>query len=332
MPLEPNASAYDPFERGSFPVGERTVVAEDERRERSFPCEMWYPATANRRDAGACPGAYPLILFSHHSGGNRMASSYLCRHLAGHGYVVAALDHSEISARDLARAEGETPERKSARMASWIESRVPDLRFLLDVVLEGSIWNAEARVDPAAVGAIGHSFGGWTVLAATELEPRIRAVVALAPAGSSKPRPGILPAQLDFAWGRDVPTLYVVAENDVSLPLAGMRELFERTPAAKRMAILSRTDHLHFVDDVERHHEAVRSMELPPELAWLREEMRPISELLSGEEAHLAVRALALAHVDATLKKRDDAARFLDDDMEKALAARGVRCTIVRPE
>jgi len=49
----------------------------------------------------------------------------------------------------------------------------------------------------------------------------------------------------------------VVAENDVWLPLAGMYELFERTPATKQLIILRRADHVHFMDDVEEVHETV---------------------------------------------------------------------------
>ena len=63
---------------------------------------------------------------------------------------------------------------------------------------------------------------------------RIRAVAALAPAGSSRRKPGILPVTLTFSWGRDVPTLYLVAQDDVTLQLDGMYELFERTPATTR--------------------------------------------------------------------------------------------------
>ncbi len=88
-----------------------------------------------------------------------------------------------------------------------------------------------------------------TALAATAEEPRIRAVAALAPAGASQSKPGILRVRLTFGWTRDVPVLYLVAEDDVSLPLAGMYALFERTPATKRMVILRRADHLHFIDD-----------------------------------------------------------------------------------
>ena len=134
-------------------------------------------------------------------------------------------------------------------------------------------------------------------------------VVALAPGGSSNPKPGMLRAELAFAWGRDVPTLYLVAENDVSLPLAGMYELFDRTPATKRMVVLRRADHLHFMDDVEEIHEAVRAIPWPGELAWLPKEMRPIEELCSGEQAHLFARGLAVCHMDAVLKHRQEAQR-----------------------
>jgi len=171
---------------------------------------------------------------------------------------------------------------------------------------------------------VGHSFGGWTALAGPEVEPRIRAVVALAPGGSSRPKPGILPGKLTFAWGRDVPTLYLVAENDIFLPLAGMYELFERTPGTKQMIILRRADHGHFMDHVEEGHEALRKMPWTGELAWIAEEMRPITEFCSGEQAHLFARGLTLCHMDATLRQQEEAQRFLGGDIEAELAARGV--------
>jgi pimeloyl-ACP methyl ester carboxylesterase len=171
---------------------------------------------------------------------------------------------------------------------------------------------------------VGHSFGGWAALAVPDVEPRIRSVVALAPGGASEPRPGVLPLKLAFHWGRDIPTLFLVAENDVSLPLAGMYEIFERTPATKRMVILRRADHLHFVDNVEQQHEAIRNMNWPAELAWLQKEMRPIAELCSGEQAHHFIRGLTLSHLDATLRQDENARRFLAGDLQAELASRGV--------
>src|ERR1051325_9048854 len=37
---------YDPFARGAFPVGVRTLHADDTARNRLFPCEVWYPAAS----------------------------------------------------------------------------------------------------------------------------------------------------------------------------------------------------------------------------------------------------------------------------------------------
>lgn len=65
-------------------------------------------------------------------------------------------------------------------------------------------------------------------------------------------------------------------------------------------------------------------MPLPGEAAWITAAMRPASELCSGEQAHTFTRGLALAHRDATLRRRDTAVRFLAGDVESELAARGV--------
>ncbi len=245
--------------------------------------------------------------------------------------MVAALDHSEIVAAELARSYGETDQQKTVRVEAWVANRVPDIRFLLDQLLNGAAWDSEAKLDPTRIGIVGHSFGGWTALAATEVERRIRAVVALAPGGSSQPKPGIIPGKLTFTWGRDVPTLYLVAENDIMLPLAGMYELFERTAATKQMVILRRADHMHFMDDVEEMHETVRKMPFTAELAWIPKEMRPIAEHCSGAQAHLFVRGLTLCHMDATLKGQEEAQRLLIGDIEAELAGRGIDVIAHKP-
>jgi predicted dienelactone hydrolase len=313
---------YDPFSRGLFPAGVETLEAVDSTRGRRFPVEVWYPAAADgaedvfdaprgprkqqaARNAPRRGGTYPLAVFSHHSGGQRRSATYLCTHLASHGYVVAALNHSEVVAPELARPAAETDEQRAARMKAMIESRVPDLRFLVDFMLE------QGSVDTGRIGAVGHSFGGWTVLAALDKDERLRAAVALAPGGSRDPKPGILPLQLSFQRNHSVPSLFLAAENDISLPLPGMIELFGRAPQPKRLLVLQRADHLHFIDEVEEEHEAVRAMQFPGVLAWIPREMLPVAELCSGEEAHRFVRGLTLAHFDATLRDSDEAHAFL---------------------
>jgi predicted dienelactone hydrolase len=307
---------YDPFAPGPHHVDVRTTVATDRARGRLFPIEVWSPAQSGLR---------PLIVFSHYSGGHRRTATYLCTHLASHGYVVAAMDHSEVVAPELARRAGETAEARAARIDAIISSRVPDVQFLLDHVLGG---DAHVELDAARIGLVGHSFGGWTVLATPEVDSRVRSVVALAPGGSSNPKPGILPLKLTFAWGRDVPTLYLAAENDVPIPLAGVVELFDRTASPKRMFTLRRADHQHFIDDVEEAHEAVRAATFAPEAAWIPAAMRPIADLSSGEQAHTFVCGLTLAHFDSTLRQIEAADRFLSSDLEADLADRGVEAFV----
>ncbi|MGZ3509285.1 MAG: hypothetical protein ACXWNJ_12885 [Vulcanimicrobiaceae bacterium] len=240
------------------------------------------------------------------------------------------MDHSEVVAAELARKDGESAEQKAARMEAWIANRVPDVRFLLDHLLDRGRGTRE-RTSIRLRLESWDSFGGWTALAAPAEESRIQAVVALAPGGSSQPKPGILPVKLTFNWGRDVPTLYLVAEDDISLPLAGMYELFARTPASKHMVILRRSDHLHFMDNVEQEHETVRAMPFAGELAWIPKEMRPIEELCSGEQANAFARGLTLCHLDATLRRQDEAQRFWSGDVEAELAARGVDVIVHTP-
>ena len=84
-------------------------------------------------------------------------------------------------------------------------------------------------------------------------------------------------------------------------------------------------------DDVEASHEALRAMTLPGEAAWIPAAMRPIAELCPGEHAHLFARGLALAHLDATLRRSAAAAEFLAGDLEAELAARGVEAITHRP-
>jgi dienelactone hydrolase len=263
---------YDPFEPGQFGVGVRTVEVRDPGRARVFPCEIWYPAPSpypagggvEQRDVPAVPGRCPLIIFSHFSGGGRRTAKYLTTHLASHGYAVAAMDHSEVVAPELGPNPDEDPYERARRIDAIIASRVPDVRVLL-TALTGPRRPAGLdgiELDPNLVGVAGHSFGGWTALATPEQDQRVRAVVALAPGGSSRPMPGVLPLALAFGWKQTVPILILTGDRDVPVPIEGVREIFSRAPEPKRMYVLRRADHQHIADDVEASHEALRAMTL----------------------------------------------------------------------
>jgi hypothetical protein len=94
------------------------------------------------------------------------------------------------------------------------------------------------------------------------------------------------------------------------------------------MVILRRADHEHFMDHVEEEHESLRGTTFTGEIAWIPGEMRPMTELTSGDKAHLFTRGLTLAHLDAHLKQRADAEQFLRGDLAAELAARGVEVIV----
>jgi len=310
------AADYDPFAAGAFTPRVTEFELDDTQRGRRFPCDVWSPAEA--------PGdaALPLVLYSHHSGGHRRVATFLCRHLASHGYAVAAMDHSESVAAELRGGSGESAAERARRVDAIIASRVPDLRLLIDHLLGGGV--PSVRCDVERVGMVGHSFGGWAVLAAPDVEPRVRAVVAHGPGGSRTRRPALLPLDLDFAWGRDVPTLVLAGDADVPVSLDDVLDVSTRIPATRRLVVLHGADHQHFVDDVAAVHEAVRAMDFGPEGSWIPAAMRPITELCSEEHAHQFVRGLTLAHLDATLRGDASAITFLHRDLHAALSRRGI--------
>jgi dienelactone hydrolase len=347
---------YDPFARGEFPVGVHTWDAADGGRNRPLPIEIWYPAPDAHRgqdvsDAGcdhyemmsgfpalsqeavrgAAPrtgGRYPLVLFSHGFGGHRRQSTFLCTHLASHGYVVAAVDHTGNTSIDMMQMvmqaqSGGPPPDPAAMISAFIGARPLDVLFMLDQLLDGAVGQIAPLIDRERIGMSGHSFGGWTTLMVTARDRRVRAALPLAPAGGWMALPtNPLADALDFSWGRDVPTLYLVAERDSVLPLRGMHELFEKTHGPKRMAVLKNADHMHFCDRIEEVHELFRMMP-PPGSEGIASAIPPISELAPSQHGYLFVRGLGLAHMDAVLKE-DKGARTMLGEIPSALSARGI--------
>lgn len=283
--------SYDPFVEGPHRVSTRTrVVIDGERNAREIPYEVWQPDGS---------GPFPMVVVSHTSGGHRRQLSFLCDHLATHGYLVAAPDHVGNTVADVARrrAAGETmtAAQVEAYVKRIIADRVPDLRSVVDDVAAAGVVNG------GRIGSVGASFGGWAALAMPETDARVAAVVAMVPGGSRKPLPGIIPAQLSFAWAREVPTLILAAELDRFTPVDGIRDIYERVPSQKWMFVLTGAGHSHFSDEVDE------MLDCTPECA------------------HLFARGLALAHFDAALKGDAAAERFFEADPARALAVRGVR-------
>jgi predicted dienelactone hydrolase len=127
-------------------VHHSVVRTEDPARGRPIHVDVWQ---------GPAGGARPAILLSHGAFGAAQNYAWLAKHLAAAGYVVAGLCHY-----------GESyvygPETIDPVQALRFELRTRDCSFVLDHLL------AEPRfrgvIDPARVGAIGHSSGGATAI------------------------------------------------------------------------------------------------------------------------------------------------------------------------
>jgi predicted dienelactone hydrolase len=348
--------SYDPFGRGPFPVGVRTASLHDATRDRALPTEIWYPAgTAHRgqdlteatrdeysiliglpgvrqdavRDAAPAPGRFPLVLFSHGYSGHRRQSTFWTTHLASHGYVVAAADHTgnttkEIIEQTLAAQAGKTVPSLLDNVVSSIAERPDDARFLLARMLAGAAGPLAEHVDAEHVGMTGHSFGGWTTLTAVHREPRIRAAVVLAPAGGFAPAaPNPLAETVELAWERKVPTLFLGAALENVLSPASVADLYERTRDPKRMLVLENADHFHFCDRAAEVHEIFRAMPWPGGGAAMAERIPPFADLVPAEAAYDFTRGAGLAHFDAVLKGSSEAEAWLGNDAPRVLAARG---------
>jgi len=339
---------YDPFNRGRYPVGVRTVDIADPVREENVPIEVWYPATDAHagqdldiasqdtyafipglpassqqavRDAEPFADSYPPVVFSHGFSGHRRQTTHLCTHLASHGYVVASPDHLGNTIADVMgwMLQGEPPD-MDVYVRECARDRPRDASRALDGLLSGEFG---VRASGDGAGISGHSFGGWTTLQTAAQDERIIAALPLAPAGGvdTMARPGdpriLMSALIELAWGRHVPTLMIVAEDDTVLPLESMHDLLKRADAIDRMVVLENAGHYHFCDNAEVVHDTMSSLSGEGTA-------RPSSELIPGAHAYDVTMGLGLAHFDAELRKLPEAAEFLSSDLSEIISERGI--------
>ena len=98
-------------------------------------------------------GRYGLILLSHGTGGGRLNHRDTAIRLAKHDYIVAAPEHAGDSWRD---------ERFSGTSENW-RRRPRHLSAVLDRLLGDTEFGP--HIDMERIGAVGHSAGGYSVLA-----------------------------------------------------------------------------------------------------------------------------------------------------------------------
>jgi dienelactone hydrolase len=360
---------YDPFFRGPAVVGVKTFVWTDAARNRRLPVEFYYPAdpchgrrdldpahqdqwlgpTANGRgetlrrqsalrDAPPTAEINPLIVFAHGWCGHRREFSSLCIHLASHGYWVVSADHLGSTVPDVI-ADLRRPdfdfESSWHRMAN---DRQKDIPLLISAA------QLELGADVTETAAVGASMGGWTALMAPSVDRRVRTIVSLCPVGGEGPVSfhgvAALSRFLDFNWTTDVSAMIIVADRDTWLPLYGQLPLYARIScSSKRLIVLRRADHMHFVDEVEEGHEAFAQFTLSldsvkgaagPPWRGMAALMLAQSQLMPGNVARQIICGLTTLQVDAGLKRTSRAAELISH-VEQELRRRNLDAYLLTP-
>lgn len=230
-----------PTADGRYGVGLTTFTATDpDRPGRALTFDVWYPTSRRtttgspaalnllvtqlelpgvRRDAEPIErGRFPLVAFSHGSGGVRFQSWFLLQAMASNGYVVIAPDHAGNTSLDPLTGTVDP-------FPVVAHNRPRDISFAIDVALARSLDPGDllaGTVDRRNIAVAGHSFGGFTALAMAggyqtfEPDERVDAIVPIAAASS------ILTD--DELSAVDVPTLLLSGTDDVTVPLAAAAE------------------------------------------------------------------------------------------------------------
>jgi predicted dienelactone hydrolase len=199
----------------------------------------------------------PLILFSHGFGGCAQQSRTLTQALADAGYAVLAPNHKDKGCERYTTGmvsglwkmmTGRGPDKSFGDDAKWDAdtevSRAHDMKALLDFALSHAPY-ADA-IDPARIGLMGHSLGGYTVLGLAGAwpqwrDPRFKAVLALAPFSTPFVDRGTL--------GKiTIPVMYQGGTKDRLIEPALVAQSYAMTRAPKYLVMLKGGGHFAFTE------------------------------------------------------------------------------------
>ena len=148
---------------------------------------LWYPAEAGAavrsvamgpfgvRAAPGAPAAASvrgLILMSHGTAGTELGHARLAEALAAHGYLVAALRHPGDNWQDQSL--------RTQRAEQYFDERPRQVSRVIDALLADAAWGPRIARDARGprVGAVGHSAGGYTVIALAGGRPAPQRIAA----------------------------------------------------------------------------------------------------------------------------------------------------------
>ena len=114
--------------------------------------DPWQPVVAPGAPASAAP-LKGLVILSHGTGGTEFNHHNLATRLARDGYLVAALRHPGDNWQD----------RSLVTSGRYFSERPRQISRVLDALLASPEWGS--RIPAERIGAVGHSAGGYSVLA-----------------------------------------------------------------------------------------------------------------------------------------------------------------------
>jgi predicted dienelactone hydrolase len=144
---------------GKFQWQKRSLELNDVSRNRRLPVDLYLPKAAPQGGS-----AFPLIVISHGIASDRYAFAYLAEHLASYGFAVAVLEHPGSNAE---RIQQYFAGLAAPPDAKEFINRPLDIKYLLDELQRREKFDPALRgkLNFQQVGAIGQSYGGYTVLA-----------------------------------------------------------------------------------------------------------------------------------------------------------------------
>ena len=197
----------------------------------SYDTHQVIPRTTVRCDGvgvPATPRHFPVVLFSHGYGGERLYYSNLLAGIASWGYVVVSADYLErgLASQALKGTPAPSPALDRSIMLSSLRAVTRASRDSTSV-----LHNA---VDPSRVAAAGHSAGGRTAFDALN-DPRIVTAIGWAPVGPAGP-----PAKK--------PTMIIGTTGDSAVTQKRVTATYRSFPAPKSLIEVTGLGHNTYTD------------------------------------------------------------------------------------
>jgi pimeloyl-ACP methyl ester carboxylesterase len=188
--------------------------------------------------------AQPVIVFSHGFHGCATQSRFLMEALASAGYLVLAPNHRDATCNGGHAHWLEQPQTAFGKPEEWtaatLYDRGDDVRRLIGAARGDDRFR---RADWSRLGLIGHSLGGYTVLALAGAWPQwklggVKAVLALSPYS----QPFIVHGTLH---GLAVPVMYQGGTRDFGITPAieKTQGAYDQSPEPKYLVVINKAGH-----------------------------------------------------------------------------------------